>query len=116
MLHFATLVNAYLKNHYHILTQISQSWAKHAFYIIFSIMLAIFTYYAGIVLNAFTILLYSKLCWHNRLRPTTAVCLLMVALTRLRLPTHLRHPLIHAICDTTVAVKNVAQKPAVLAN
>ena len=37
----------------HILTQISQSWAKHvyAFYIIFSIVLAIFAYYAGIVLN-----------------------------------------------------------------
>ena len=44
---------------------------------------------------------------------TTAVCLLMVALTRLRLPTH---PLIRAICDITVAVKKVAQKPAVLAS
>ena len=29
-----------------------------------------FTYYAGIMLNAFTILLCSKLCWHNWLRPT----------------------------------------------
>ena len=44
---------------------------------------------------------------------TTAVCLLMVALTCLRLPTH---TLICAICDITVAVKNVAQKPAVLAS
>ena len=44
---------------------------------------------------------------------TTAVCLLMVALTRLRLPTH---PLIRAICDITVAVKKVAQNPAVLAS
>ena len=61
--HFATLVNIY---HYHILTQISQSWAKHAFYVIFSIMLAIFAYYAGIMLNVFTTLL----CWHNRLKPT----------------------------------------------
>ena len=45
---------------------------------------------------------------------TTAVCtcLLMVALTCLQLPTH---PLIHAICDITVTVKKVAQKPAVLA-
>ena len=40
LLHFATLVNTY----YHILTQISQFWAKHVFYIIFSIMLAIFAY------------------------------------------------------------------------
>ena len=38
---------------------------------------------------------------------TTAVCVLMVALTRLRLPTHTRHPLIHAICDITVAVKKL---------
>ena len=40
----------------------------------------------------------------------------MVALTRLQLPTHPRHPLIHAICDITVAVKKVAQNPAVLAS
>ena len=41
---------------------------------------------------------------------TTAVCLLMVALTRLWLPTHPchpPHPLIHAICDITVAVKKL---------
>ena len=44
---------------------------------------------------------------------TTAVCVLMVALTRLRLP---RHPLICAICDITVAVKKVAQNPVVLAS
>ena len=47
---------------------------------------------------------------------TTAVCLLMVALTCFWLPTHPCHPLIHAICDITVAVKKVAQKPAVLAS
>ena len=54
---------------------------------------------------------------------STAVCLLMVGLTRLRLPTHTRHPrhppahpLIHAIYDITVTVKKVAQKPAVLAS
>ena len=54
---------------------------------------------------------------------STAVCLLMVGLTRLRLPTHPRHPpshpphpLIHAIYDITVTVKKVAQKPAVLAS
>ena len=56
---------------------------------------------------------------------TTAVCLLMVALTRLPLPTcpchpptplQPAHPLIHAICDITVTVKKVAQKPAVLAS
>ena len=46
---------------------------------------------------------------------STVVCLLMVGLTRLRLPTHPR-PLIHAICDITVTVKKVAQKPAVLAS
>ena len=39
---------------------------------------------------------------------TTAVCLLMVALTRLRLPTHpATHPLIRAICDITVALKKL---------
>ena len=55
---------------------------------------------------------------------TTAVCLLMVALARLRLPTHPRHPpipaiphpLIRVICDITVTVKKVAQNPAVLAS
>ena len=53
---------------------------------------------------------------------TTAVCLLMVALTRLRLPTHPAtpvpptHPLIRAICDLTVALKKVAQNPAELAS
>ena len=72
---------------------------------------------------------------------STAVCLLMVGLARLRLPTHPRHPatptpatqprplhptpapqppppnpLIHAICDITITVKKVAQKPAVLAS
>ena len=48
---------------------------------------------------------------------STAVRLLMVELTRLRLPTYPRHPLIiHAICDITVTVKKVAQKPAVLAS
>ena len=51
---------------------------------------------------------------------TTAVCLLMVALIRLRLPTqpttHPHHPLIRAICDITVAVKKVAQNPAALAS
>ena len=39
---------------------------------------------------------------------TTAVCLLMVALTRLQLSTHPHHPLICATCDITVAVKKVA--------
>ena len=45
---------------------------------------------------------------------TTAVCVLMVALTRLRLPPTpaTPHSLIHAICDITVAVKKVAQNPA----
>ena len=48
---------------------------------------------------------------------TTVACLLMVALTRLQLPTHPRHPpphhpppthpLICAICDITVAVKKL---------
>ena len=67
---------------------------------------------------------------------TTAFCLLMVALTRLQLPTHPAtphprhppsppppharhpptHPLICAICDITVTVKKVAQTPAVLAS
>ena len=33
-------------------------------------MLAILACYAGIMLNAFATPLYSKLCWHNRLKPT----------------------------------------------
>ena len=37
----------------------------------------------------------------------------MEGVTCLQLPTH---PLIHAIPDITVAVKKVAQKPAVLAS
>ena len=54
---------------------------------------------------------------------TTAVCLLMVALTYLQLPTHPRHtpspshqptPL-YMLSVILVAVKKVAQKPAVLA-
>ena len=28
-----------------------------------------FTYYAGVMLDAFAILLCSKLCWHNWLKP-----------------------------------------------
>ena len=44
---------------------------------------------------------------------STAVYVLMVAITRLQLPTH---PLISATCDITVAVKIVAQNPAVLAS
>ena len=44
---------------------------------------------------------------------TTAVCVLMVALTCLRSPAH---PLIRSICDITVAVKKVAHNPAVLAS
>ena len=54
---------------------------------------------------------------------STAVCLSMVELTRLRLPTHPCHPLppahllIHTICYITVTEKKkVAQKPAVLAS
>ena len=52
---------------------------------------------------------------------STAVYLLLVGLARLRLPTHPRHPstpppLIHVICDITVTLKKVAQKPAVLAS
>ena len=51
---------------------------------------------------------------------STAVCVLMVALTRLQLLTHPHphhppppsHPLIRAICDITVAVKKVAQNLA----
>ena len=38
----------------------------------------------------------------------------MEGVSRLRLPTHPAHPIIHAIPDITVAVKKVAQNPAVL--
>ena len=58
---------------------------------------------------------------------TTAVCLLMVALTHLWLPTHPppshpptplppTHSLIRVICYITVTVKKVAQNPVVLAS
>ena len=40
----------------------------------------------------------------------------MAGVTRLRLPTHPLHPLIHAVRDITVTVKKVAQNPAVLAS
>ena len=33
----------------------------------------LFSYYAGIMLNAFSDLLCSKLCWHNRLVPTESI-------------------------------------------
>ena len=55
---------------------------------------------------------------------STTVCVLMEGLTHLWLPTFPHHlpyplslsyPLIRAICDITVAVKKVAQNPAVLA-
>ena len=42
-----------------------------------------------------------------------AVCVLKEALTHLQLP--ITHALIHAICVITVAVRKVAQSPAVLA-
>ena len=45
---------------------------------------------------------------------STAVCLLMVGLARLQLPTHPRHPpLIHAICDITVTVKSCSKTSSV---
>ena len=53
---------------------------------------------------------------------TTAVCLLMVALTCLRLPTHPRrplhpltatHPLIHAICDISLCEKSCSKTSSV---
>ena len=67
---FATLVNTYLtKSLPHINPNLT-ILAKHVFDIIFSIMLAIFAYYAGIMLNAFITPLCLKLCWHNRLKPS----------------------------------------------
>ena len=67
LLHFATLVNTHLAKS---LTHINPNPTIHSFYIFFvPIMLTIFAYYAGIMLNAFTTLLCSKLCWHNRLKP-----------------------------------------------
>ena len=44
---------------------------------------------------------------------STTVCLLMVGLTRLRLPINPRHPLIYAICDVTVAVKKLLKTSSV---
>ena len=49
---------------------------------------------------------------------TTAVCVLNLPLAShpLQPSPAPSHPLIHAICDITVAVKKVAQNPAVLAS
>ena len=53
-------------------TQISQypvqNMYLYQFYLLFT--MAIFAYYAGIMLNALATLLCSKLCWHNRLKPS----------------------------------------------
>ena len=69
LFHFATLVNTYLtKSLPHINPNLT-ILGKTCILYNFSIMLAIFAYYAGIMLNAFTTLLCSKLCWHNRLKP-----------------------------------------------
>ena len=70
LLHFATLVNIYLIKSLPNITQNFTIMGKTCILYFFSIMLAIFAYYAGITLNAFTTLLCSKLCWHNRLKPT----------------------------------------------
>ena len=70
LLHFATLVNIYLTKS---LPRINPNLAilgKTCILYNFFIMLAIFAYYAGIMLNAFTTLLCSNLCWHNRLKPS----------------------------------------------
>ena len=45
---------------------------------------------------------------------TTAVCVFNGSLNPPSASTHPRNPLIHDICDITVAVNNVAQNPAVL--
>ena len=67
----------------------------------------------GAKLQPMTVLAYPVDCDCLCYLLDTAVCVLMVALTCLWLPTH---PLIHAICDITVTVKNVVQNPAVLAS
>ena len=51
--------------------QIHPNLMKYAFYTYFAHYADNFTYYAGIMLNAFAILLYSKLCWHIRLKPNS---------------------------------------------
>ena len=62
LLHFATFVNTYLtKSLQHINPNLT-ILGKTCILYIFSIMLAIFAYYAGIMLDAFTTLLCSKLC------------------------------------------------------
>ena len=61
LLHFATLLNMYLTK---LLPHINPNLtilSKTCIIYNFSIMLEIFAYYAGIMLNAFTILLCSKL-------------------------------------------------------
>ena len=58
-------------NHYHRFIIPCKVW-RHIIHILL-IMQTIFAYYAGIMLNAFTSLLCSKLCWHNRLKPTESM-------------------------------------------
>ena len=70
LLHFSTLVNTYLTK---LLQHVNPNFTilgKTYILYIFSIMLSNFAYYAGIILNAFTTLLCSKLCWRNRLKPS----------------------------------------------
>ena len=64
--HFATLVNIYLTKSLPNINPNLTILGKTCILYNFFIMLAIFAYYAGIMLNAFTTLL----CWHNRLKPT----------------------------------------------
>ena len=68
---FATLVNAYFDNIITTVSPKSHNPVKSVHVIqILSIVLAIVTYYVGIMLNAFAFPLCSKLCWQNRLKST----------------------------------------------
>ena len=69
LLHF---VNTYLTKSLPRINPNLTTQGKTCILYIFSIMLASFAYYAGIMLNAFTTLLCSKICWHNRLKPTVS--------------------------------------------
>ena len=65
----ATLVNSYLdltKCLPQLYPNLTITQSVH----FIQIFVAIFAYYADIMLNAFATLLCSILCWHNKLKPT----------------------------------------------
>ena len=75
LLHFATLVNIYLTKSLPHITQnftiLGKTCILYNFFHYAGNFYLLCWHYAGIMLNAFTTLLRSKLCWHNKLKPNS---------------------------------------------